>query len=46
MRGESLVYYPEGDVDVGVIVVSVFRSPLQEVAVEFLSNVLSQRARI
>ncbi|MEM1610658.1 MAG: PIN domain-containing protein [Sulfolobales archaeon] len=39
-------YYPEGVVDVGVIVVSLFENPLKEKAVEFLSDVLIQRRRI
>jgi predicted nucleic acid-binding protein len=39
-------YYPEGVIDVGIIVVSLFKNPLQERAVEFLSDVLIQRRRI
>lgn len=39
-------YYPEGVVDVGIIVISLFENPLQEKAVEFLSDVLIQRRRI
>ncbi|MCS7367060.1 MAG: PIN domain-containing protein [archaeon YNP-WB-062] len=45
LRGSS-AYYPEGVIDVSVIVVSLFRNPLQEVAVNFLSEVLLQRKRI
>ena len=44
LRGSS-VYYPEGVVDVGIIVVSLFKNPLQERAVELLSHILLQRKR-
>jgi predicted nucleic acid-binding protein len=45
MRGGSSAYYPEGVVDVGVLVVSLFKNPLQEAAVNFLADVLLQRRR-
>lgn len=44
LRGSS-AYYPEGVVDVGIIVVSLFKNPLQERGVEFLSEVLLRRRR-
>ncbi|MCS7369578.1 MAG: PIN domain-containing protein [archaeon GBS-70-058] len=44
LRGNS-VYYPEGIIDVGIVVVSLFKNPLQERAVDFLSEVLLQRKR-
>lgn len=46
MLRESSVYYPEGVVDVGIIVVSLFENPLQKKALEFLSDVLLQKKRV
>lgn len=45
MRRESLEY-PEGVIDVGIIVVSLFDNPLKARAVEFLADVMRQRRRI
>lgn len=45
MLRESSAYYPEGVVDVGVLVVSLFRNPLQDAAADFLASVLLQRRR-
>jgi len=45
MRGGSSAYYPEGIVDVGVLLVSLFRNPLQEAAVGFLADVPLQKKR-
>lgn len=45
MPGESSVYYPEGVIDTCIIAVSLFRSPLYEESVVFLSKVLSQEIR-
>ena len=44
LRGSS-AFYPEGVVDVGILVVSLFRNPLQEAAADFLASVLLQRRR-
>jgi predicted nucleic acid-binding protein len=41
----SSAYYPDGVIDVGVIVVSLFENPLRGEAVRFLSDVLLQRKR-
>jgi len=40
-----LAYYPDGVVDVCIIVVSLFKNPLREKAVELLSDILLQRRR-
>jgi predicted nucleic acid-binding protein len=45
MLKESSAYYPEGVVDVGILVVSLFKNPLQEAALNFLADVLLQRRR-
>jgi len=45
MLRESSVYYPDGVIDAGIVVVSLFKNPLQEKAVEFLLDVLLQRKR-
>jgi predicted nucleic acid-binding protein len=44
MRGESLAY-PEGVVDVSVLIPACFDNPLKERSVAFLSEVLTQRKR-
>ncbi len=44
MRGESLAY-PEGVVDVSIIVPTCFENPLKESSVNFLSEVLLQKRR-
>ena len=41
----SSAYHPEGVVDVSIIVVSLFRNPLEEEAVKFLRDVLSRRTK-
>jgi predicted nucleic acid-binding protein len=46
MLRESSVYYPEGIIDVGIIVVSLFKNPLQKKSLEFLSDVLLQKKRV
>ena len=45
MPRESSVYYPEGVIDVGIVVVSLFKNPLRKRAVDLLSDVLLQRKR-
>ncbi|MCX8204444.1 MAG: PIN domain-containing protein [Candidatus Nezhaarchaeota archaeon] len=37
--------YPEGVVDVGIVVVSLFDNPLKPRAIEFMADVLKQRRR-
>ncbi|NHW44176.1 MAG: hypothetical protein HA491_00280 [Candidatus Verstraetearchaeota archaeon] len=45
MSEGSSACYPEGVVDVSIIVVSLFRNPLEEEAVKFLRDVLSRRTK-
>ena len=45
MSEGSSAYCPEGVVDVSIIVVSLFRNPLEEEAVKFLRDVLSRRTK-
>jgi len=43
--GGSSAYHPDGVIDVGIIVVSIFKNPLREGAVKFLRDVLLRRRR-
>jgi hypothetical protein len=43
--GGSSAYHPDGVIDVGIIVVSIFKNPLREEAVKFLRDVLLRRRR-
>ena len=42
MLGENSAYYPDGVVDICIIVVSLFYNPLYELAVEFISKILAR----
>jgi predicted nucleic acid-binding protein len=44
MRGESLAY-PEGVLDVSILVPACFENPLKEYSITFLSEVLTQKKR-
>ena len=45
MLEESLVY-PEGVVDVSIIIVTCFNNPLKEYGITFLYDILTQKRRI
>ena len=45
MQEKNLVYYHDGVVDVGIIVVSLFNNPLQEEATRFIADVMLQKRR-
>lgn len=45
MLRRSSGYHPDGIVDVSIIVVSLFRNPLEEEAVKFLTDVLLRKRR-
>jgi len=45
MLGENSAYHPDGVVDVGILVVTLFKNPLRDRAVKFLSDVLSWKKR-
>ncbi|MGC9149089.1 MAG: hypothetical protein ACP5GI_06595 [Sulfolobales archaeon] len=45
MQEKNLVYYHDGVVDVGIIVVSLFNNPLQEEAARFIADVMLQKKK-